>query len=333
MPDGQEACPKRGRAWPRWYVTSFAHDWSHDVRKRKQKIHYRRPQGRRKKVTVTITGASPECPGGARAGLDGIVYFALKKVNQFVEDMRINISVPNQAFDEASAVERYLAYVCVLVDIVLSEMAISAIHGNDIAVLMQQRMLVEYAAKAQYYNDFPDYALFMMTIGEAHSIYKKVKMAGGDPKIINDLKNDYDAKVSRFASVAHIKNKRFDEIMRHVASNDEYVWLYGAPSALMHGDPEGLRQLFPRNDDGTERVVISLSDEQINAIMVDAGANVLMFCKTFVLRFKPHDESLATRIQELDAEFKVLVLKHKHGRDESVLVAIRVELAAPAMDA
>ena len=48
---------------------------------------------------------------------------------------------------------------------------------------------------------------------------------------------------------------KFDAIMRELTGrdsgrNDEYVWLYSAPSALMHGDPEGMRQMFEADENG-----------------------------------------------------------------------------------
>ena len=63
-------------------------------------------------------------------------------------------------------------------------------------------------------------------------------------------------------------------------------------------------------------------------MMVDAGGNVLMFCKTFVSWFKPNGAVLAKRTRDLEFTFKSLLLTHTHGRDERVLEGIRVELAA-----
>jgi hypothetical protein len=41
---------------------------------------------------------------------------------------------------------------------------VSAIASHDHMVQMKQRILLEYSAKAAYFNDHPDYALYMMTI-------------------------------------------------------------------------------------------------------------------------------------------------------------------------
>jgi hypothetical protein len=53
----------------------------------------------------------------------------------------------------------------------------SAVHSNDVAVLMKERILVEYANKAVHLNKHPDYALFMTTIHEATSVRDKTRDA------------------------------------------------------------------------------------------------------------------------------------------------------------
>ncbi|MHB8145144.1 MAG: hypothetical protein ACYDEU_06070 [Vulcanimicrobiaceae bacterium] len=116
-----------------------------------------------------------------------------------------------------------------LVDILLS----------DIAMQIKQRMLVEYAAKAEYYETHPDYALHMSTIGEAESVLKKAKDGGYDAETMKRLEEDLGQERRNFAYVFNVPKPGFDAVMRELAgresgSNDEYVWLCG-PSAIGPG--------------------------------------------------------------------------------------------------
>ena len=271
-------------------------------------------------ISVTIDSVTPVCPGMQRPGLDGVVYFGLQRVDALVRDMRRDIQVPNGVWDEESAVRRYLAYLGMLVDIALSDIAMSAVHSNDMAVLMKERMLVEYANKALYFNEHPDYALFMTTIHEATSVRDKIR-AGGVSENLAAAEQELAERKARFSYVGHLSKLNLSEIMRaHTrggdpARNDEYVWLYGAPSALMHGDSEGMRLLLPADENGAVHPAIQLPDAQLNALMVDSGSNSLIFCQTFVDRFHPGDQGFAKRLSDLAREFKALSLKHSEGRE------------------
>jgi len=282
----------------------------------------------REPLTVTVTGGlTPVCPGPSRRGLDGEIFVAIKELYSFVYEMRHNVQVPNGVQDEETAVQRYLAYLSVLVQIGLDEMALSATHGNDTAVLMKQRMLVEYAAKAQYFNDNPDYALFMTTIDAAESVLTKLQ---NDPSVPIDVlesrKRDLADKQLRFSRVMGIQKLRFSQLMKRIGAGADYPWLYGAPSALIHGDPEGMEQILPVDDQGKMTVVISLPDDQLNAMMVDAGGNTVMFCDVFVARFRSDDDSLKDHLQRLSRTFKRLTLKHPFGRNQDVLDSFKAEL-------
>jgi hypothetical protein len=134
------------------------------------------------RVSVTLDSVTSLCPGMERPGLDGVVFVGLQKIDAFVRDMRKNAQIPNGVWDEDSAVKRYLAYLSMLVDIALSDIAMSAVHSNDVAVLMKERILVEYANKAVHFNKHPDYALFMTTIHEATSVRDKTRDGGGSPE-------------------------------------------------------------------------------------------------------------------------------------------------------
>jgi len=279
---------------------------------------------------VTIDSVTPECPGMRRDGLDGFVYMALKRLDTLVAEMRKSVSLPGDHTAD-SAVKRYLMYLSMLVDIALADIAMSAVHGNDVAVEIKQRMLVEYAAKAEYYNTHSDYALYMTTIGEAESVLKKARVGGYDAETVKRLEDELEEKRRDFAHVAKVTKPKFDAIMRELTGrdlgrNDEYVWLYSAPSALMHGDPEGMRQMFEADENGMIQGKIKLDNAHLNALMVDAGSNALTFCKAFINRFHSNNGILVAQLKELERTFKALALKHDDGREPEVLDAIRAEL-------
>jgi hypothetical protein len=275
---------------------------------------------------------TPQCPGGQRDGLDGFVTLELQKVDVLIRDMRLDIPVPNSVWDEDTAVKRYLIYLSMLTDVIMSDMLMSAIHGNDLAVLIKARILVEYANKAIYCQDHPDYALYLTTIAEAESVYWRLREGGADPEGVANAKVELERRNTQFASVAKMKAVKLGEMMRqhtrggNEERNDEYVWLYGAPSALLHGDPEGMRTLIPVDSDGNPRPSIALQDNYLNALMVDVGSNVLIFCETFLNRFKPDDVTLQKRLMELAVKFKELSLTHAQGRTEEALTLLREEL-------
>ena len=278
------------------------------------------------RFTVKVTSAMPVSPEVSRPGLDGFVYAALQHLDRLVSDMRVSIGIPAGVWDERSAVQRYLAYLSVLVDVTLADMAMSALHSNDLLVEIKQRMLVEYAAKAKFFSDNPDYALYMTTIHEARSVLDKATKSGEPQETIDRLKADLEQKVESFSAVAHLKKKSFEQIMNVLAGPGEYVALYAFPSALMHGDPEGMRQLFEANEQGEQSLSLHFPDELINAMMVDAGANTVMFCEAFIKAYHPGDEALQKRVEELNLVFKSLVLKHPYKRDEDALADIQNEL-------
>ena len=266
-------------------------------------------------VSLPTIKFAPGCPGAIRPGLDPQIYNALDKVTLFIRDMHRDVRVCNQVMDEDTAAQRYIAYLSVLVDVSMREMSLSAIHGYDLALLMKQRMLVEYAAKAWYFHRHRDYALFMTTINEAENVVKKFKHAAADAETIKEKQADTDVKKQKFARVANLSAKGLDVVIKECGTGDDYAWLYGGPSALLHGDPEGMRIVLDVNDEGVMRIVTRIPDEQLNAIMVDVGRNTLLFCGAFVACFHPGNQELQDRLNELDRLFDKLLLEHAFGRD------------------
>lgn len=280
-------------------------------------------------VEVEITA---HCPGMSRPGIDGAVTVALFDLDALLREMREGIDYPNQSLDGESAVKRYLVYLSMLVDVTLTDIVMSAVHDNDYAVLMKARMLVEYASKAGYSDAHPEYALWFTTIYEAESVLKKLRNGGAPPEVVAEAEAELARRKEKFSGVLSTTRVPLSEMMREQtrggdrSRNDEYVWLFGGPSALMHGDPEGMRQLMPVDEEGHQHPTLKLDDDYLNALLVDAGSNALFFCDIFISRFHPSDERLQVRLRALDRRFKELSLKHSRGRDEEVLNTIRREL-------
>lgn len=294
-----------------------------------------------RKPVRPVVQVSVACPGGTRPGIDPRIIVQLQKLDRLVRGMRIDIGVPNGAWDEESAIKRYLAYLSMLVDVALADMVISAVHNNDLAVIMKQRMLVEYSAKGRFYNIHRDRALHLMTIDEARSVLNKVRESDPESPSIDALEKDYEEKKATFAAVIEAKPKSLKDIMIELAINPvdpgtvtdgEYYFIYGAPSALMHGEPEGLRFIFDRDEEGNEKPKITVTDDQLNAMLVDAGRNTLFFCDTFIDCFHDSDSPLVERLRALSKAFQVLLLRHPHGRDDDVLEEVRAELVGDGTD-
>jgi hypothetical protein len=209
----------------------------------------------------------------------------------------------------------------------MADMVMSAVHSNDTAVRLKRRILLEYVAKAIYCADYPTYCLFFTTIAESESVLSKMRESNAPLADIEAEERHLETQKGLFKS-AYKKPKSFSEIMRAITGHDEYVGLYRMPSAFVHGDPEGMRALMPPNEQGHAAPTISLSDDELNAMMVDVGANILAFCDIFIATFKPKDESLVKRSSDLNLVFNVLSLKHSYGRPAEGMKVVTAELEA-----
>jgi hypothetical protein len=269
----------------------------------------------------------PVAPEFSRPGLDPDVIRALQALDDLVRDMRIDVEVPIGVTDADSAVQRYLIYLSMLVDSVVADIGMSAMIKNDVMVLTKLRMLIEYSTKGAYYDEHPDYALYMLTIGEAKDILHKLEDANTDPQAIANAQIAVAELKGRFPSVAHFHRLKFDQLMTTYATRNDYVWVYRAPSSLLHGDPEGMRTLFKRLPNGNERLVLEFPFEQVNAMLVDAANNCLRFCGHFIGRFKPDNKALIARAHSVRLRFLHLLLKHPYGCTDEMLEVVRKEIA------
>jgi len=247
-------------------------------------------------------------------------------LDELIRDMRLGLDYPATVEDEETAVKRYLLYISMLVDLVLPEIVMSAIATHDVMVQIKLRSLLEYSAKALYYDEHPSFALYMMTVDESASIVRKLRVAKA-PKDEIVAAEAFSAKMAaKFPFPKEMGNLKFDKILGQYANSDDYVWLYGAPSALLHGDPEGLRALLVQQPDGTQVPNLVFNVAQVNAMLVDTGRNALVFCERFINRFRSEETVFATRFADLNRIFLKLILEHPYGRDEDAVAAVRSEI-------
>jgi hypothetical protein len=273
------------------------------------------------------------CPGGERPGFDAEVFSALYHVNALIEDMRTDIHVSPAIIDADTAVRRYLVYLSMLIDVMFADTVMSVVHSTDLAVRIQRRMLLEYCAKGLYCFDHPEYCLDFTTTLESKSVLGKLNDGGQPEADIKVETTHLQSQLDRFPP-KYLKSLEFSAIMRHYTrppdseTNDEYVGLYRLPSAYIHGDPEGMRFLMPPNEQGHAAPTITVGDDELDAMMVDVGANTLVFCRVFIATFKPNDESIARRQSDLELAFDVLGLKHAYGRPAEAIEALKRDVDA-----
>jgi len=297
-------------------------------RRHRRRVREEQPVGPFRPMTATISGTvTPTSPEMSRPGLDAEVIVAIQWIDQLIKDMREGLAYPSAPEDEDSAVKRYLLYASMLIDSVLPDIIMSAIAEHDVMVQIKQRILLEYSAKATYFDDHPDYALYMMTVCEAASILRKFEKAKSNPPGTASARAHLEEMTKKFPVPVGMVEKSFEMIFSEYAEPDDYVWLYGAPSAMLHGDPEGMRALLEQMPDGTQVPHLVYSLDHVNAMLVDTGRNALLFCDRFVDRFRPGEGKFIKRVRYLHLTFLKLILKHPDGRDNDILDAVRAEIA------
>jgi hypothetical protein len=257
------------------------------------------------------------CGMPIRGGIDLHILAFLKDVDKAFRAMRADIA-PSPGDDiEVECVRRYLAYLSMLVDVALAGLTMNALHQNDLLVVMLQRLLVEYAAKGLYYQAHPRFAVFMMRINEADSVVQRVKDGNLAPERIAEAETHAKEMRATYPDYATIPGVTVRQMMEDVARTEDWAWLYGAPSVLIHGEPEGMRTLYDFSQGGRAR--IDLDDSYLNALLVDGGMNTLTFCRAFNSAFHADEPALLERFEALERRAEVLIAKHSDGRDADEL--------------
>jgi len=253
-------------------------------------------------------------PAVFREGIDPDVIAALQDLDKLLAEGRDGTEFSFAVTDEASALRSYLLYTTVLVDVVLSAIASAAINSMDLLVIMLQRLMVEYAAKVAYYADHPEHALYAMTIGNAKRILSQLQEAGESAERITEAMRHRELLRSQFSRVDHLRSLRMPEIMRPYAGPADYIGLYAMPSGLLHGDPVGLQFILRSDDRGQLLASFEKSTDEINARLVDAGADAHVVYDQFVSHFFPENQQLACASKALRSRLEKLAVRHHWGR-------------------
>jgi hypothetical protein len=146
----------------------------------------------------------PMMPSCQRAGLDMEIISELQAMDDLVFDLRQGLQSPSQITDEESAVRTYLEYIGILVHSVASDIMVSAMTKNDAMGFCKLRLLLEYSIKGAYYDDNPDYALYMTTIGRVKDILEKLQKAHTNQQAIVNATNAVAEMERRFPHVAKL---------------------------------------------------------------------------------------------------------------------------------
>jgi hypothetical protein len=264
------------------------------------------------------------CGMPIRGGIDLNVLKFLKDVDLAFRNMRINLVLESSDDIEIDCVKRYLVYLSMLLDVALAGLTMNALHQNDLMVVILQRLLVEYAAKGLYYQSHPAFAVFMMLINEADSVVQRSKDGNLAPERIAEAEAHANDMRQKYPEYAKISGVTVRQMMEEVARTEDWAWLYGAPSVLLHGEPEGMRTVYGSSRDGRPR--IDLDDAHLNALLVDGGMNALTFCRAFNAVYHPDDLIKAGQFEALEQRARALIMKHSDGRDEDQIATLRDEV-------
>lgn len=220
------------------------------------------------------------------------------------------------------AVQRYLQYLSMLVDVVLSGATSLAIHDNARALFMLQRYMIEYVAKAEYYDQHTDYALWAMTIGEAEDFQRRMQDGA-----VSDVRERLQAAVDT-AKKAYVDHPAFRKIrdtdmLREIMGKESHTWLYRGPSVYIHGDPVGMRDMMDVRADGTVVGKIDFTDEMVNSLLVDLAGGVLSFCRIYQRNYTESNRPpLIDRLDALEKRLVAAIRKFPDDRDPEALEAL-----------
>jgi hypothetical protein len=162
----------------------------------------------------------------------------------------------------------------------------------------------------------------MICVNEPVSAAQRAKDRGDPPEVIAQCE-EYAADMrTRYVAYADVPGVTVRKMMESMGRTEEWASLYGMPSLLLHGEPEGMRMIYDFDETGA-RPRIDLEDGYVNALLVDAGNNVLTFCRAFNAAFHPQDGRIADRFRALEERAQSLILKHPYGRPSDALNDMR----------
>lgn len=287
-------------------------------------------------TTATMCGAS------MRRGIDIAIMATQQRIESFHYDLRDGIGPLADADTDPEewAVGEYLLYLSLLVDQAQSGLAMLVNHGQDVGAMLQQRILVEYAARAHYALRHRDHTLWAMTIGEAEDRLRRLVAAGAEQPELDKARAERDYALATYPVLAaagrarNWKGLQFRTIFEEVASPEQHVSLYKFPSMFIHADPIGRHVVFRSNDEGLREGIIHLPDIELNSNLVDATAMLIEFLRALIEAFptlRSSAESTA-KLNLLERENWIHMLRFPNDRRPEFLERARTEFGVTFED-
>jgi uncharacterized protein DUF5677 len=267
--------------------------------------------------------AAVECRQPVRAGLDNEVLKLLQDLERTFYATRDAAKTFDWAITEPKcAVQQYLIYLSMLVDLTVSGTVMLALHNNARAMWMLSRLLVEYVAKAEYCDQNPDFALWWITVGEREDMLRRLKDYGSDAATVKAAEQAVVDAKKKYADDSPFRKVRFSDMMISIAGKETYTSIYRDPSVFIHGDPVGMRDMFESVPGGVVGK-IDFTDDRVNGLLVDVGANLLSFCNIYARNFKEVASSdIPDRLSKLNDRIVALLRKYPEDRDPEVLAGL-----------
>jgi len=220
---------------------------------------------------------------------------------------------------DRAAVQQWLTYLGILIDMAASAAVAVATHGMPFVMFTIRRSIVEYVVKALYYDKYPHRAHYDLTLGQRRDILIRTRDEGGSPQEIADAEAEVVKAEREFPEHVNEKLARFGSMMQDVTDRATYSMVYRGLSVLTHADALGMGDVMPVID-GKVVGNIDVTNERLNANLIDIGSDMMLFCDVFLRNYpESRTPEIENRFAELKVRYERLALRHSHGRSPDVI--------------
>ncbi len=283
-----------------------------------------------------IPQAGAVCGTHARGGIDAVLISTFQRIegtHYWLRDHTGPLEVTTRD-PETAMLQRYLLYLSMLVDNASASLMCLGVHGLDPGVIVQERLLAEYAVRSHYAVRHPDYTLWATTINEAEDLRKRLVATGADPTLIATVTSERDTAIAAYPQLAQVgKDNKWHRLtvkamFEEIATTEQHVNLYKYPSSLLHGDAVGMRTMFRTKPDGSVEGVNRLENAALNGDLVDSAMMMVEFLKAFRSAFAllASAADVEQRIGYLEHECTIQSLRFPEGRPSQYLQEVRSQL-------
>lgn len=205
-------------------------------------------------------------------------------------------SRPAQPFtysnDESeAALQHALLYLSMLIDCVASSIAMLAYHGLGRPSEMLSRQVVEYLAKALYFDAEPDEALFQsyyVARAQIELFHSRGETQGADYEAARLFLAE---ATKRYPELADLKRKKIRrpvsayKMIRRFTDYERYATLYKYPSQFIHADLFGAYEMLPHEIDGIIQHGFTLDQENTDELLLVLAWHMAAFATVCDRRF------------------------------------------------